>query len=343
MDEFAQTRGADDLFDDDFTPIAEPVVQNIEPQPQHNPHQARNGPAAPRGNRAQDSFSRQSKNIAVQKFAEDEPGSNQDQILEEGIESQIENQESITFSRDTPQLQYKGPTAVRGDRTATGGTPKPKLTEEELSARLAAAKLNNAKRAEAHRLAEADEASFQQREAHASQKRKEEGQAKRIMNMERETNRLRKLGAQAGREWDEGKEEVDRRDERNSQYRRAAHGGVAFERGRRGRGGGFGGPPDGYQDGVLSDDFHDQRGYRGRGRGRGDRGRGRGRGRGGFVLNNHDPQLPPDPVSDFPELPNKSRNVQPSIEKNSNSPFSPITGESWADEVQATKASDGGT
>ena len=343
MDEFAQTRGADDLFDDEFTPIAEPIVPSINPQPQFS-QRGRSNHTPRKGNRAQDSFLRQTRQQAAPHSSESLAAAPTDRPLDQDANSPGEADPSASPHQETPQPQSKPPTAVRGDRTATGGTPKPKLTEEELSARLAAAKLNNAKRTEAHRIAEADEASFQQREAHASQKRKEEGQAKRIMNMEREKNRMRKLGAQAGREWDEGKEEVDRRDERGSQYRRGAHGGVMYEGGRGGRGRGYGAAVSEYQNDENSPDFSERRGgYRGRGQGdRGRaRGRGRGRGRGSLNLADETLQAPPDPIADFPALPNNPKNIQASRGKPPDTPLGQTTGESWADEVQAAKASNG--
>lgn len=56
------------------------------------------------------------------------------------------------------------PPAVRGDRTGTGGIKKPKLTEEELTAKLAAAKTRSENLSAAHARAEADAASFNERE-----------------------------------------------------------------------------------------------------------------------------------------------------------------------------------
>lgn len=340
MDEFAQTRGGDDLFDDDFVPIAEPVTQTFDP-PQIP---ERNAPASrERGTRTQDSFSRQQKlqhtsgTLEAQKLVTSKATQEQD------VNIAAANDSSNASHQEPPPPQPRQSTAVRGDRTATGGTPKPKLTEEELTARLAAVKLNNAKRAEAHRLAEADEASFQQREEHASQKRKEEGQAKRIMNMEREKNRLRKLGAQAGREWDEGKEEVERSVVSGSQYRRGAHGGVSYDGRRGGRGGAIGQGGDGYADGDHNQEPQQRReGYRGRGRGdRGDRGRGRGRER--FNASKNAPQGAPDPVADFPALPTTSKSSQSDSLQASDTPLEPAAqGSSWADEVQAAKAPDSG-
>ena len=343
MDEFAQTRGADDLFDDDFTPIAEPEIKTPNEQPQ-SPQRGGRSAHAPRGrgNRALPTSS-QLRPIASDftSAATQSPQPDNDAFpkVEEAEPSTL-----LTQQPATPQLP-KPPTAVRGDRTATGGIAKPKLTEEELSAKLAAAKLNNAKRAEAHRLAEADEASFQQREAQAQQKRKEEGAARRAMNMEREKNRLRKLGQQAGREWDEGKEEQIA--SQGPQYRRGAHGGIAYDGGsRRGRGG-----RNAVQEGEYGGDSEERRGgygHRGgRGRGdRGDRGRGgRGRGsffQGGYSHSNNAPQKVPDPEADFPALPiapKKQQSTQAQPLNTADQPLSPaVGGGSWADEVQETKA-----
>ncbi|MCJ1484457.1 hypothetical protein MMC06_004628 [Schaereria dolodes] len=183
--------------------------------------------------------------------------------------------------------------AVRGNRLQTGGIQKPKLTEDELSARLEAAKINNARREEAHRLAEADEASFQHRETQAREKRREEGVARRAMEGERERNRLRKLGARGNREWDEAKKEEEEEftNGRSRGYRRGMHGGLSNNQKESGqqRRGKFSGEGEdeelslagagggGADDGLRGD-------FRGRGR---DRGRGgKGRGRGGYDSRN---------------------------------------------------------
>ncbi len=339
MDGFAQTRDPDDLFDDDFTPIAEPAqqdvtIQNAQPQRQRNERSSRlqGRSAAPKT--TQDSSPQKTNNPN-----DDDPTTTTSNITTESDQTS------------------KPATAVRGDRSATGGNIKPKLTEDELSARLEAAKLNNARREEAHRLAEADEASFQQREALASQKRKEEGAARRAMDQEREKNRLRKLGARGGREWDEGKQEEEYNASRGSQYRRGANGGTAYrggqEQGRsygvdggfsvRGRGGGRGGYyglPSGTAD--QKEGANPPRG--GRGRGRGDRGRGRGgRGRGASAV----PAV--DAEKEFPSLPASSK--PPPKDDIDDKKAAPIKGadimqategESWADEVETAKEPSGG-
>ncbi len=293
MDAFAQTRGQDDLFNDDFEPIASPITQTYEPHhlppQQHKPIERRK-----REERTTEG------DVPLQPTSQ-KPGPDPTAPQFEPSQPPDSSETSTT----TPPLllnpQHKPPTAVRGDRTATGGVAKPKLTEDELSARLAAAKLNNAKRAEAHRIAEADEASFQQREAKASQKRREEGQARRVMDMERERNRVRKLAAQGGREWDEGKEEVQAREQRGmgGQFRRGAHGTVSG--GLGGRSGNFAGGRDG--DGAGSGGIVK---------------RGSGAGRGGVLPVKGVEQKAPDPVADFPALPKTGKG-------------------DWADEVQADK------
>lgn len=259
MDEFAQTREPDNLFEDDFTPIENVVaVQPVNAHPP--PHQQ-----GRRGGRASKP-SQTSPSTTTTAAGPVQPGS---------------------INSDQPPATRTS-TAVRGDRSATGGINKPKLSESELSSRLAAAKLNNARREEAHRAAEADEASFQRREAEVSQKRREEGLVRKVMEREREKNRLRKLGARGGREWDEGKQEQDTNSARRggSQYRRGVYGGTAAYRGG-GTGGGRerGESEEGYGYGGQ-DDFGGPgfsfrgNGDRGRGgdRARGERGRGGGRG-----------------------------------------------------------------
>ena len=353
MDEFAQTRGADDLFDDDFTPIEAPISQSVElaspQQPQPQPQVQHGG----RKDRTTRGHANQTSHQPHRPRSQPQP-SLSDTVTLKNLNGSLEKPSIIpnspcqndTESEPTSQLQQPKPaSAVRGDRTLTGGMLKPKLTEDELSARMAAAKLNNAKRAEAHRLAEADEANFQQREAQASQKRKEEGVARRMMNQEREKNRMRKLGAQGGREWDEGK--AEQVPERGSQYRRGAHGGVAYD---------VASPRGDYQDRQFNEFRERREGFSPRG---GSRGRG-GRGRGDFAPNRVARQVAPDPVNDFPALPTApkaqeptqasappapQKNELPSQQRSSamvpQNPQLPVGGESWADQVQEAKTSRG--
>ena len=261
MDEFAQTREPDNLFADDFIPMDNVIV--VHPVNAHPPahRQARRGGQAGKPSPTSTSTTTSAAGPTI-------PSSN---------------------TADSPSTARTS-TAVRGDRSATGGISKPKLSELELSTRLAAAKLNNARREEAHRAAEADEASFQRREAEASQKRTEEGIVRKAMEREREKNRLRKLGARGGREWDEGKQEQDTSSAARggSQYRRGVYGGTAAYSGHGGReldeseevyrhGGqeGVGGRGSSRRgNGGKGRGGDRNRGERGRGGGRGGRGRG---------------------------------------------------------------------
>lgn len=140
---------------------------------------------------------------------------------------------------------------------------------------MAAVKIKSAERAAAHARAEADEASFHQREQVAQEKQRQERANRRVMNGERERNRQRKLDAQTGREWDvEKNEEIQSASPgRGGGYRRGMHGAVSYD------------PPRTSESPGVEDDWGGGRHY-GNSRGRGPRGgrgggRGRGRGRGG--------------------------------------------------------------
>ncbi|KAI9046220.1 uncharacterized protein KD926_004058 [Aspergillus affinis] len=381
-DEFAQTRGGDDLFDDEIIPVvaeeqappAVPVAEEtvevapIEPQAQparvDTPSRSRGGAAGGerrgrgrgkgrgrRGSRnssqrrAEGPVSRpksvdatsQPENNNVEDSTPDASGENAEQ------RSNNEDNNASAAGADAPKVP-----AVRGDRSATGGIKKPKLTEEELSRRIAAAKENAAKKAAAHARAEADQASFLEREKVAEVKRKQERQNRRVMDNERERNRLRKLQALNGREWDSEKQ-----DEPDS------------GRGGRGRFRGMHGGVSGYArrdfEGAQADEppHHDNNpNYRGRGRG-GRGGRGRGNGRGGRANGpvdgsapEHKPTSSPPVINndnDFPALPGSDKKesadvttpavaTNPAVEaakiETSISPIS-ATGASWAEQVES--------
>lgn len=180
---------------------------------------------------------------------------------------------------------------------------QPKLTEEELAERMAAAKLNAAKLSAAHARAEADEASFNEREKAAAEKRRQEALNRKVMDKERERNRMRKLGAQTGREWDAEKKEEDYSGGRGggSQFRRGMHGGISGVSRR--------------ENNEYPERIEESPGPRGRGRGRGGRGRGRGRGhlnRDEAPATTEAPSAPGvDNEGEFPSLPGGSRKEAP--------------------------------
>ncbi|KAL4922440.1 hypothetical protein BDW62DRAFT_197114 [Aspergillus aurantiobrunneus] len=376
LDEFAQTRGADDLFDDEIIPVPAEEQQPVaEPEPQvvggngepvapstvdreatpiYNETSTRSrgerrGRGRGRGGRggrgARDSDPKRPEGSRNNK---PDDGAPQSEVRDEGgkvaeTPEKAEEPGQEDVSADTPRVP-----AVRGDRSATGGVKKPKLTEEELSRRIAAVRENAAKVAAAHARAEADQASFMEREKVAEKKRREERANRRVMDTERERNRLRKLEALNGREWDAEKpeEQFSSRGGRG-QFRRGMHGGVSGYT-RRGL--------EESQAGEESPDGYASQQHGNRGRGRGGRG---GRGRGGhrgaqdrslgekpYEASTEEKAAPPTPVvnneTEFPSLPGgekkeaNTNELKPTPDQPSK-PLSPISGGTWADQVEAQR------
>lgn len=200
----------------------------------------------------------------------------------------------------------------------------------------------------AHARAEADQASFLEREKVAEEKRRQERQERRVMDSERERNRMRKLNALNGREWDATKQEEDY-DPRGGkgQFRRGMHGGVSGHTRRD------------FDDGRASEaspESHgSHNGHRGRGRG-GRNGRGRTNSRGprkdsavpegtpeGPAKKENKALAPPAPVnneSEFPALLNNEKDrpvgTKPeSVDNKLDWTASPVDGTSWADQVES--------
>ncbi|EEP76420.1 predicted protein [Uncinocarpus reesii 1704] len=379
MDEFAQTRGVDDLFDDEIVPVvpSQAQVEYTEDVPSYNPSQPdaapsqvppepartdrrKRGNGKTRGTRG-GLYSRGGKaNGPVNR--NDNQTESEPSATTNGLASSQPDKETAPATgpeaapENNDELQAKDAVkpkvpAVRGDRSATGGIKKPKLTEEELSERMAAVKIAAAKRAAAHARAEADKTSFHERERIAKQRRAEDARNHRAMVGERERNRQRKLQAQTGREWDAEKSQdaFSDRGRGGSAYRRGVHGGIASETRH-------------IEDSTGHHHDSDNDGFRGRGNryGRGGQGRGygRGRGRGGFRGTNEaaqpdvaakdsDSRAPPaiEAESEFPALPSgKSSEAQPvtvttqqpAAPATSDTPISPMPlQESWADHVDA--------
>lgn len=320
MDEFAQTRAPDDLFfDDDFTPIPEPVVEaSPAPAPAPAPAPSTAPPTAPQGPansaRGRDGHrggrGRGGRRGGAQAPVPTGPAA---AVAPEGAAN--ENSEADGAAAETakpPQTPHKEG-AVRGDRSGTGGVKRTKLTEAELSEKMASISLKNSLLTAAHARAEADLASFEAREAQAAQqsaeKRKQmqarqkvDRQNRAQMMGEREKNRQRKLEAVGGREWDFEKEEGfgGTGDEKRVGSMRGAFGGVV---------GGVGGnAPRGEvaeEDNAPPSTPPHRGGERGRGRGRGRGGRRGGRGDHSNTPRSAAPaqsQKPPS-ASDFPDLP----------------------------------------
>lgn len=270
MDEFAQSREDDDLFADEFEPVTSPVSATTPAATIEQAHQCGGYPVQPRSGVSQQ---QQQKNLPRQSSGQQQRGGRaqgggrggQDRRGRGGqggsnglnnsryaprapAETVPVSQAKLPSSLPQPSTQAEVaaaatttvPTApetrihaVRGDRSATGGPAHKKLTEQELSEKMAKMAILNKERAEKHRLTQADQAAFQHREKELAKERKEKAIAERknerVMEMERAKNRQRKMKAQGGREWDSVKLEsdvVDRTRGRTSEFVRGGHGGV---------------------------------------------------------------------------------------------------------------------
>lgn len=409
MDEFAQTRGADDLFDDEIIPVSaeeqqaqtEVVVSEPEPVPvsqeetpaiEKQPSPRGDTPRRDRGGERGSGRGRgpgrgqgkPGRGLEDSRFADPKPTRSprrkvppktpEPPVTPEAKAASPEKPEAAPKEQADQNEEGKGEIliangaepqrvpAVRGDRSATGGVRKvrvfklklvnvldwltllqPKLTEEELGKRIAAAKELATKKAAAHARAEADHASFLEREQVAAKKRREEQAHRRAMDNEREQNRQRKLKAQTGREWDSQKREEDYNPRGGgSQFRRGMHGGVS------------GYTRNDFTDGAGDDAGRNGSPGRGHGHGgRGGRGRGPSRGPRGERAFSKEPSDRADPKpapvvdneADFPSLPASKQpedtpasaekptaiKTLPSME-NLESTFSPLTG-TWADSL----------
>ena len=276
---FAETRPPDDLFIDDFTPLAEPVV---EPAPSLEPVLRPGG---------------QSQSSTHPLPNQQNHGANGPRKQPTGRNTSKQGTDGANSRPGTLEAN-KQTTSARGDRTATGGTSKPRLTTEELNAKMEAMKVKNSNLEEAHARQKADEESFRANEAATKERNRQERANRQAMLSEREKNAQRKMQAQQGRDWDVSKEESDVVDKPHTRPMRGAHGGIARE---------LFSPADGLdsrsgrdsQTRGTPDNRGNQRG--GRGRGRGGMRRGDFQGEPHSSRNNRPSQTVPN-AQDFPAL-----------------------------------------
>lgn len=307
VDDSMRVRSEDDLFGDDFTPLAQPVVEEVAPAPAPTP-QIQTQPSRGRGDGqrgARDRGRGRGRGAPVPRGG----------VAAAGSEPQISQQNDLLQSQHNPNPPEDAPAgprkethpSVRGDRRATGGNLKPKLTEDELAEKMARIQVKNASLTAAHARAEADAASFAEREQVAAKKAKEERKDRQQMMGERERNRQRKLKGMGGREWDAEKEERD------------------FGKGGRFDGKGFAGDQKEYSDGREYI-YREPKAERGGGRGGGGAGRGGGQDR-----------LPRK--EDFPALPAASKGgsrTETSAVDAAAAAAAPAVGGSWADQVESS-------
>ncbi|KAF2870213.1 hypothetical protein BDV95DRAFT_575305 [Massariosphaeria phaeospora] len=349
IDPFAQTASTDDLFfDDDFIPIPEPVIEpNPVEVPNHDPipdaaprpsgmsqsqysHNPPRGPAnGERGGRGRGRGRGGGRGRGRGAHQNAEPReSKADAPQPSGKEPETEAAAPSPAPEDAPTTpsapKEPRPThSARGDRTLTGGPARSRLTDAELSAKLASMREKNESLAAAHARAEADIANFEAREAEAAQasaarkkqlaeRQKADRQNRQQMMGERERNRQRKLDSLKGREWDNEKEDgfSGTGEEKRRGVARGAHGGVVPSPRPAAASSGEGG----WGDAQLADEASIPTHRGGRGRGRGPRGPRSTRGDHHHTPHSHShshphqipksptTQAPPTPA-DFPELP----------------------------------------
>lgn len=376
MEEFSQSRGDDDLFDDEIVPIEPspaPTVENTTQKlenisitaPTENLSIAstqqtftQRGRGRGRGPSSR-GLPRQPKGLGLadSKFAPKPPPAptQADPIPAEESSSNLadptqpsedtaapaaESVSSPPASAPTGPSAKPRPPAVRGDRSLTGGFTRPKLSENELTEKLAAARQRNQDIAAAHARAQADKESFDERERLARVRREGEERRRKELEVEREGNRRRKM--QGAREWD--REKID--DGGTSRWDDRAR-----ERRRDGMG-------DDDGEGDLRQYMWEESG-RGRGRGRGGRGRGGGgrggggRGERGAYPNGTQRDLNVSAEQDFPAFPigtasktTESKEKEGQLQTKMAETRIPDTsagveGSSWADQVETERAEKG--
>ena len=358
MEEFSQSRGDDDLFDDEIVPCEPPQqdalaaqLQNVSLQSPAAVPAGSKGNISSRGSRGRGRGSApkvtgKKNDLEGSKWATQPAlaptelplmSTDPPDTSAQGTESLAADDgtpATVQPESSTPQTPSR-PAAVRGDRTGTGGIKKPKLTEDELTAKLAAAKERSQNLSAAHARAQADAASFEERERIAQQKRAKEKVERRAMDNERQKNAARKAAAMGGREWDLQKNEED--------FRTPSGRGGPRQRGGQMRT--MNGTTAERSDPAL-DDLSQYQWHEGRGRGRGGRGRGRGGprgGRGDARGGSKQPNVKAD--TDFPALPGaKSTEIekQPGLQevrkKVLDAPSPPTGKSSWADQVDESEA-----
>jgi len=347
MDEFAQSREDNDLFADDFEPASQPIVIEEAGRDGRQEEIGGHGREADDAAAARSGAGTENSRGGGQGGRRERRGGGQGRGDQEGqkglsasmfapqseqVQPEIGESKGANGGEAPTDPTYRGTQAVRGDRSATGGPAHKKLTEEELSEKMAKMKVINAQKTERFRLSEADSAAFAQKEKELEKKRVEEKKNSRAMDMERAKNRERKMKAQGGREWDSEKVESDLVDGkgrgRSSEYFRGAHGAVG-----RGRANGLAGSMFSAEN-VVEGEGNQSPAYRGgfqRGRGKGRGGTQRGQGGRSQAL--------PGP-EDFPSLPPSMTKVAESKPKNA-TPISTKSGENGFEKVDEARGRNG--
>ncbi|TLD24111.1 hypothetical protein PspLS_06381 [Pyricularia sp. CBS 133598] len=258
---------------------------------------------------------------------------------------------NVAAAQQTP---VKPASVTSEARLKSGANPRTKLTDEELSAKMAAMAVASAEKMRRHNQAQRDERDHEmamarsaedarKRRAAEQEKRRQAEEDRQRLEDERAKNRERKLKAMGAKDgaWEQEAQQEDRR-----AFTGGANGGVRGSKGlHSGRLGGLQGSKYASGDG---DDAPEDRGYHNH---RGGRGGGRGRGRGGDFGGGgggrNGPQSAKPAINNEAEFPPLSTTAAPKAAaldtvKKSDTPvkmFSPLAPNArWDDEVEAEDA-----
>ncbi|KAI2633352.1 hypothetical protein GGS21DRAFT_130960 [Xylaria nigripes] len=293
MDDQFNGRTDDDLFADDFEPVADPVSQS-QPKPDASPIpvptvENQSAAAASSSQTSQPTAVTHAPGLAQSRHA----GPAQRQPPRKASLSkpaQSSNSETSTPSdpASTPAPSGKprpGTNTALADRLASGANPRTKLSETQLAEKMEQMRILSAEKARKFEQAERDSRSHalayekgmeeeKRRQAEAAEQRRRGEEQRRQMDQERAANRERKLKAMGAKDggWDDGKPAEDERDRRGF---RGANGGIRGARNMHN--------PD--RESPVMEFSPDEFRGRGRGRGRGGSRGGRG-GRGAFAERN---------------------------------------------------------
>ncbi|TLD08977.1 uncharacterized protein PgNI_07163 [Pyricularia grisea] len=261
---------------------------------------------------------------------------------------------AATAATGGQQTPVKPASVTSEARLKSGANPRTKLTDEELSAKMAAMAVASAEKMRRHNQAQRDERDHEmamarsaedarKRRAAEQEKRRQAEEDRQRLEDERARNRERKLKAMGAKDgaWEQEAQQEDRR-----AFTGGANGGIRGSKGlHSGRLGGLQGSKYATGDG---DDFAEERGYHNHRVGRGGgRGRGRGGDFGGGGGGRNGQQVSKPAINNEAEFPPLSTNAAPKASvvdavKKSETPakmFSPLAPNArWDDEVEAEDA-----
>ncbi|KAI0395283.1 hypothetical protein F5Y17DRAFT_424542 [Xylariaceae sp. FL0594] len=368
-------RTDDDLFADDFEPVAEPIPEpEPVPSPEPTPDEAQPATTVPDKSVQSTAISNPPKKTLAhsrhatpahqprpRKRSPKKSGGTPRNLPPGSADDAATGEESSTgagASASGTAPARPGSNTALADRLASGANPRTKLSESELAEKMERMRILSAEKARKFEQAEKDSRSHaiayekgmeeaRRRRAEEAERRRKGEEERRQMDQERAANRERKLKALGAKEggWDEGKTAEDERERRAF---RGAYGGI---RGARNHRNGEGDTEE-YVREFSVDEFRGRaRGGRGRGGSRGGRG-----GRGGLSFSernagdapphrhqseHHQQQQKPKPeqkppsADDFPALPPPTETS--AAVKLPPSLSTPLVGK-WDDEMAALDA-----